>query len=134
MAIIKETNQKQDHFQTATLDTTVRELKKETMHVARDFTHFLTRSNAAEIASAMVLSSSVSAIVNSMINDILMPCIGALLRTNIKGLVLTFGSIHIAYGAFIQEVFNFIVMALVFYIMLSTVSKMRKKIEKIEKS
>ena len=125
MAMIKHTNKIHKEM---SLD----HLKDTSISVAHDFKEFLTRSHAVDLASALVMGASVTAIIHSMVDDILMPCISAVFGANIRSLVLKVGPAHIAYGAFIQAVFNFLLIAWVVFLFLRTTSKVRKGLDEFD--
>ena len=67
-------------------------------------------------------------IVTSIVNDILMPLIGLILGgLDFSGLSLQIKDASIAYGAFIQNVIDFLIVALCLFLMIKFVSKLTAK-------
>ena len=81
-----------------------------------EFRAFLLNTNALALAIGVILGSALGAVVNSLVNDIIMPPVGAALGgVDFSQLVLTLGGVDIRYGAFINTVIVFIVVAWVVF-------------------
>lgn len=100
----------------------------------KGFKEFISKGNVVDLAVGVIIGGAFGKIVTSLVNDVLMPLIGMLLGnvnfTNLK-FVLKSGENEVAlnYGAFIQNVVDFFVIALCVYMMVSMIAKMRKKKE-----
>jgi large conductance mechanosensitive channel len=94
-----------------------------------EFREFLTRSNALALAIGVIIGSTLSAVVNSLVNDIIMPPIGVLLGgVDFKSLVIKLKDatvdaagkpvpeVDIRYGTFINLVIAFVVVALIVFL------------------
>ena len=87
------------------------------------FMTFIKEQNVVGLAVGLVLGTAASGLDNSLINNVIMPPLGFLLGSadGIKGLVLDMGTTPagehavLAYGAFINDLINFLVLALVIY-------------------
>ncbi len=99
-----------------------------------EFKTFITRGNVLDLAVGIIVGGAFTTIVTSLVNDILMPFIGVILGgINFSSLSLTFKGASIGYGAFIQAVINFLLIALTVFILVKTINSMaRKKEEKKE--
>lgn len=117
---------------THTKGNPLNQFKDTSLTVAHDFKEFLTRSHAIDLASAIVMGGSVTSVINSIVNDLILPCIGALIGTNIKSLVLDVGPVRIAYGSCIQAILNFVLVAWVLFVIIRSVAKFRKKLDEID--
>jgi large conductance mechanosensitive channel len=108
----------------------------------REFKTFLTRGNVLDLAVAVILGASFGAIVTSFVNDILMPPIGlALGRVNFADLFVSLsgqsyptlaaaraaGAATLNYGAFINTVINFVIVAFVVFLLVRQVNRMTAK-------
>lgn len=76
----------------------------------QEFKEFAFGNNVIGLATAVIMGSAVSGVVNSLVNDIFMPVIGVLFGgINFGALSITLGEAQIKYGAFIQALINFFV-------------------------
>ncbi|HSR49145.1 MAG TPA: large-conductance mechanosensitive channel protein MscL [Anaerolineales bacterium] len=95
-----------------------------------EFRKFLMRGNVIDLAVAVVIGAAFTAIVNSLINDIIMPAIGLLIGgVDFTGLSLTTGDAVIAYGNFLQAVVNFLLIGLVLFLIVRSVNRFQTKKE-----
>lgn len=77
-----------------------------------EFKQFISRGNVLDLAVAVVMGTAFSAIVNSLVNDVIMPLVGVLLGgLNFTGLAITINDAAILYGNFIQAIINFLIIA-----------------------
>ena len=96
----------------------------------KEFRDFIARGNVLDLAVAFVMGVAFAAITTSLVNDIIMPIVGILLGgIDFASLSITVGSAVIMYGAFIQTVINFIIIAFVMFLVVKASNKMMKKQE-----
>ncbi len=97
----------------------------------KEFRDFINRGNVIDLAVAVILGGAFTAIVNSLVNDIIMPVIGALLGgIDFTTLAIQVGDASIAYGNFIQAIINFLLIALVLFLIIRSMNRVnRKKVE-----
>ena len=89
-----------------------------------EFRQFISRGNVMDLAVAVVIGAAFTAIVNSLVDDIIMPLIGVLLGgVDFTSLSITIGNATIAYGNFIQAVINFLIIAFVVFLMVKAINK-----------
>ena len=83
-----------------------------------EFKTFIMKGNVLDLAVGVIIGGAFGKIVSSLVNDILMPIIGIFMGgLNFTSLSIKFGSSNIMYGSFIQQVIDFIIIALcVFFI------------------
>jgi large conductance mechanosensitive channel len=94
----------------------------------RECRQFLLRGNVIDLAVAVVIGAAFTAIVNSLINDIIMPIIGLLVGgIDFTALRATAGSAVIAYGKFIQAIVNFLVIGLVLFLVVRAVNRLHTR-------
>ena len=104
----------------------------------KEFGEFIKRGNVIDLAVAVVIGGAFSAIVTSLVNDIIMPVIGMITGgINISGLTATVGDATLAYGSFLQNVINFLIIAFVIFIVVKAMNKVmnlrkKKEEEKVE--
>jgi large conductance mechanosensitive channel len=94
-----------------------------------EFMEFLREYKILTLAIAFIMGAASVALVNALVKDILMPIISPLLGASWKDATLTIGSVNILYGDFISEAVNFIILALIVFI----IAKKVFKLEKVEK-
>lgn len=93
----------------------------------KEFRDFINRGNVMDLAVAVILGAAFTAIVNSLVNDIIMPLIGLVLGgLDFSTLSITVGQAVIAYGTFIQAIVNFIVIAFVVFLLVRTINRMQQ--------
>ncbi len=106
-----------------------------------EFKAFISRGNVVDMAVGVIVGSAFTAIVNSLVKDIVTPCIGVLTGgvdfTQMK-YVITPGTEEVAevailYGNFIQAIINFLIIAFVVFCMVKMINKMRAKMEEAKK-
>jgi large conductance mechanosensitive channel len=101
------------------------------MSVIQEFKTFITRGNAVELAIGVVIGAAFQKIVDSIVNDIIMPPIGYLIgKVDFKELKLHLGeSVTINYGNFIQILIQFIIVAFCIFMIVKLINRMRRKEE-----
>ncbi|NBK20672.1 MAG: large-conductance mechanosensitive channel protein MscL [Spirochaetia bacterium] len=102
-----------------------------------EFKKFITRGNVIDMAVGIIVGTAFTAIVNSMVKDILMPFIGLIiggisfvdLKIVITAATETTAEVAIRYGMFIQKIIDFLIIALVVFFLVRTINRMREKLE-----
>ncbi len=89
----------------------------------QEFKKFALRGNVMDLAVGVMIGSAFSAIVTSLVNDIISPLIGWLVQVDFSALTLAVGDVNIAYGAFIMAIINFILVALVLFGLVKAVNR-----------
>jgi len=110
----------------------------------QEFKEFAMRGNVVDLAVGLVIGAAFGAIVNSLVNDIIMPPIGLVMGNvdfsdlfiNLSGQDYTSlaaareaGAPVIAYGAFINVVINFVIVALAIFVVVKGMNRLRRKQE-----
>ena len=100
----------------------------------KEFKEFISRGNVVDMAVGVVMAGAFGAIINSLVNNVLMPLLGYLLAgidfANLK-IVLTPATataeeVAISYGLLINAVISFIFIALAVFLIVKAVNRMRK--------
>ncbi|MBW8380953.1 MAG: large-conductance mechanosensitive channel protein MscL [Youngiibacter sp.] len=95
-----------------------------------EFKAFAIRGNVIDLAVAVIIGGAFGKIVASLVNDILMPIVSLLFGgAKFTELKATVGGAEIMYGNFIQNIFDFVIIALVIFIMIKQMAKLKKKEE-----
>jgi len=105
--------------------------------IVQEFKEFITRGNVIDLAVGVIIGSAFTAIVNSLVNDVVMPFIGwiiggtsfADLKIVISPAVGDVAEAAIYYGKFIQNIVNFLLIAIVIFTMVKVINKLRRKKE-----
>ncbi len=80
------------------------------------FKEFILRGNVLDLAIAVVVGAAFTALVNSMVADIITPIIGALGgQPDFSGLTFTINNSEFRYGLFLNAVISFLIIAAVLY-------------------
>ncbi len=94
----------------------------------KDFRDFAVRGNVIDLAVAVIIGGAFGKIVDSLVNDLLMPLIGLLLGgLNFSGLSFTVREAVVKWGSFVQTVVNFLIVAFVIFLMVRTINRFKKK-------
>ena len=107
------------------------------MKLFDEFKAFVMRGNVVDLAVGVIIGGAFGKIVTSLVNDIFMPIIGMILgNVNFSSLEIKLGEpvegaeqAAIRYGMFIQEIVNFLIIALCIFMVIKVINKMQKKKE-----
>ena len=95
-----------------------------------EFKEFISRGSVIDLAVAVVIGGAFTKIVNSLVDDIIMPIIGVIIGgINFEHLMITVGTAEIKYGMFIQAIVNFLLIALVIFSIIKAINTFNKKKE-----
>jgi large conductance mechanosensitive channel len=107
----------------------------------KEFKAFIMRGNVLDLAVAVIIGGAFGTIVNSLVNDILMPPLGLLLgKVDFSNLFLNLsgqefasladakkaGAATINYGLFLNAVVSFLIVALAIFVVVKAANKMQK--------
>jgi large conductance mechanosensitive channel len=94
----------------------------------KEFKAFIMRGNVMDLAVGVIIGGAFGKIVGSLVNDILMPLIGLLIGgIDFSGLSFTLGSATVAYGLFINNIIDFLIIALVIFLMVKGINRLTTK-------
>ena len=100
----------------------------------QEFKAFALKGNVVDMAVGVIIGTAFSAIVNSIVKDLITPIFGIILGgVEFTSLSITFGDATITYGNFIQSVVNFLVISLTIFIFIKISSKLFHKKEEEKK-
>ena len=97
------------------------------MGFIKEFKEFAVTGNLFELAAAVIIGVAVGKIITSFVDDILMPVIGTFIGQDFSDLVTLVNGATIKYGIFIQNIFNFIIIAFVLFVLIRGANKLKKK-------
>jgi large conductance mechanosensitive channel len=97
----------------------------------KEFREFISRGNVIDLAVAVVIGTAFTAIVTSLVNDIITPILGIFMGgVDFTKLAVTVGAAAITYGNFIQAIINFVIVAFVIFLMVRTINQIKHRFEK----
>lgn len=98
-----------------------------------EFKEFISKGNVLDMAVGVIIGSAFSKIVTSLVNDIMMPLIGIIIGGyDFSNLGIKVGNAKIMYGSFLQNVVDFLIIALSLFTVIKVINKFKKKQEKKE--
>lgn len=101
------------------------------MSFFKEFKAFISRGNVVDMAVGVVVGGAFKSIVDSLVSDIIMPAVSLLTGdVNIADVSLSVGSIDIKYGAFLQNVINFLIIAFTIFCVIKGMNAVRTRFEK----
>ena len=109
-------------------------IKEKSKGFISEFKQFIQRGNAFDMAVAVVIGTAFNSIVTSLVNDIMMPLIAAILGEHaFTSLNFTINNSVISYGAFIEKVIDFLVVAFCIFVFIKLMNSVMKKKEEPKK-
>lgn len=120
--------------------------KKKKLGIIGEFKAFISRGNVLDMAVGLIIGSAFTAIVNSLVSDILMPLLGMvtgkidftefkiiLQEAVLDGETVVTPEVAVKYGSFIQFIINFVLIAFSVFIIVKIINVMRTKAEALKK-
>lgn len=113
---------------------------KKHIKLITEFKEFISRGSVIDLAVGVIMGTSFTAIVNSLVKDIIMPTAGVLmggvdfttLRLVVKPATAQTEEVAILYGNFIQSIVNFLIVAFVVFMIIKAINLLHRK-QKAEK-
>lgn len=113
------------------------------MSMAQEFKDFATKGNVIDLAVGVIIGGAFGKIVDSLVNDLIMPIIGAVIgKLDFSNLFAVLGQNPgnltaladlkkagipvLAYGSFITVAVNFVILAFIIFMMVKQVNRMKK--------
>jgi len=113
------------------------------MSLMQDFKAFAVKGNVIDLAVAVIIGGAFGKIVESLVNDVIMPVVGAIFgKLDFSNLFIVLGKVPdgtaqtldamkkagvpvLAYGSFITVAVNFIILAFIIFMMVRMISKLK---------
>ena len=90
----------------------------------KEFKEFAMRGNVMDMAVGVVIGGAFGAIITALVDNIITPIIGSLMGgVNFSKLAITVGKANIGYGAFIQAIIDFLIVAFCIFCLLKAMNK-----------
>lgn len=100
-----------------------------------EFKEFINQGNAMDMAVGVIIGGAFTAIVNSLIDDIINPVISIVTGGEVgQGLSIQIGSAVINFGSLIGAIINFLLIALVVFVMVKSMNTMKEKTASLMKA
>ena len=92
----------------------------------KEFREFVMRGNVLDLAVAVIIGGAFGLIITSLVNDILMPLIGLVLGgVDFTALEYPVGDAVVRWGAFLQAVVNFLIIAFVIFLIVRAINRLK---------
>lgn len=101
-----------------------------------EFKEFITRGNVLDLAVGVIIGSAFTAIVDSLVEDLITPIILAITgQVDLSGIALPLGTTTLKIGNFLQAIVNFLLIALVLFFIIKFFNRLkRNKPQKTEET
>ena len=100
------------------------------MGFVKEFKEFAMKGNVMDMAVGVIIGGAFGKIVTSLVDVVLMPIIGMLTGgVDFNGLVAKVGDATVKYGTFIQNIIDFLIIALCIFCMIKAMNKLKKQEE-----
>ena len=101
--------------------------------IISEFKEFISRGNVLDLAVGVIVGGAFGKIVTSLVNDLLMPIIGIILGgINFSSLSINIKDSKIMYGSFIQNIIDFLIIALCVFVFVKFINAISKNLDKKE--
>lgn len=105
------------------------------MGILKEFKEFAVKGNMVDLAVAVIIGGAFGKIVTSLVNDVIMPPIGMLLggvdfsdlKILLKPAEGDVAAVTLNYGAWLNTVIDFLIVALVIFLVIKGINSMKKK-------
>ena len=107
--------------------------------IIAEFKEFIARGNVIDMAVGIIMGGAFTPIVNSLVNDIVMPCVGMVtggVDFSDKKIILKaadeaaeIAEVSIGYGNLIQVIVNFLIISLCVFALIKAINKLKRKEE-----
>jgi large conductance mechanosensitive channel len=97
-----------------------------------EFKEFISKGNVLDLAVGVIIGGAFSTIVTSLTEDIIQPFINCIGGADVQGKIRLFGTENfVDYGSFISAILNFLIMALVIFLIVKGMNKLTSTADKL---
>ena len=101
----------------------------------KEFKQFISRGNVVDLAVGVIIGGAFGKIVTSLVDNIIMPLVGVIIGgIDFSNLVLKVGKAEVAYGLFIQNIVDFLIIAFCIFMFVKAINKLTEKAKKKEEA
>ena len=90
-----------------------------------EFSTFIMRGNVMDMAVGVIVGAAFQKIISSLVDDIISPVIGLLVRVNFSDLAVSVFGVDLKYGSFIMAVINFVIVAFALFVLVKALNTAR---------
>jgi large conductance mechanosensitive channel len=110
------------------------------MSFAKEFKEFALKGNMIDLAIGVVIGAAFGKVVSSLVSDLIMPPIGLLLggidfsqlSIKLESPIKASAPVEIKYGVFLNTIIDFLIIALVIFLVIKFMNRLRKKSPQVE--
>ena len=99
------------------------------MGFLKEFKEFAMKGSIIDLAVAVIIGAAFGKIITSLVDNIIMPIVGSIIGQDFKGLTAIINGVEVKYGLFIQATVDFLLVALILFMMIKVMNKIKKKKE-----
>ena len=97
--------------------------------ILKEFKEFISKGNVIDMAVGVVIGSAFSKIVSSLVDDVIMPLVGIIIGgLDFSALSITVKDSQIMYGSFIQNIVDFLIIAICIFTVVKIMNKFRNEV------
>jgi large conductance mechanosensitive channel len=107
--------------------------KENVVGIGAEFKEFAMKGNVVDLAVGVIIGAAFGKIVSSLVGDVFMPTLGKLIGGfNFSDLAVALGQdpagkdVLVKYGALLQTIFDFVIIALVLFIAIKGINRLKK--------
>lgn len=100
----------------------------------QEFRDFISRGNVMDMAVGIIIGGAFTTIVSSLVDDIINPLLGLFGGMNFDQYRIVIGEATINYGKFITAVINFLIMALIIFVIIKAMNTASQKLSRKEEA
>ncbi len=101
--------------------------------IISEFKEFALKGNMLDLAIGLMIGTAFTTVVKSIVDDLFMPIIGVIIGgKDFSALVFKINEAEIKYGLFIQNLINFLIIAVCLFLIVKAINSLKRRIEKKE--
>ena len=109
--------------------------KEKEKEMIKEFKEFISKGNVMDMAVGIIIGGAFTAIVTALVESILMPIIGAISGgKSVADMSIMVGNAAIGYGAFLQAIIDFLLIAWVLFMIIKAINKAKAAVIKEEEA
>ena len=97
------------------------------MGMLKEFKEFAMKGSIIDLAVAVIIGGAFGAIITALTDNILMPVIGSFIGKSFNSLTAVINGVPVQYGAFIQAIVKFVIIAFFLFLLIKAMNAMKKK-------